>query len=132
MALLAGCGVQKYRERNLLFEDWYVAKPLMAGTSSAAYGSIKNEGNALQILESVSFACAAAAAMHESQTRDNRVQMAELIHVTLAPGAHVVFEPGHKHIMLGNTHATIGERCAATFTFTSGAIAFEMPVRERK
>lgn len=130
--LFLGCSSQKYRERHLLFKNWYVVKPLAAGLGSVAYGTITNEGISPQILKQAAFGCAASADLHETVEAAGRMRMQALPAITLAPGETTVFEPGHKHIMLGQLNIPADEKCEAVFTFESGTARFAVPVRERR
>lgn len=129
---VTGCSRQKHREGNLLFKDWYVVKPVAAGLGSVAYGTIANEGISPQILRQAAFGCAASADLHETVEAAGRMRMQALPAITLAPGETTVFEPGHKHIMLGQLNIPADEKCEAVFTFESGTARFAVPVRERR
>lgn len=129
---LFGCSRQKHWESNLLFRDWYVVKPVAAGLGSVAYGTITNEGISPQILKQAAFGCAASAELHETIETSGRMRMQALPAITLAPGETVVFEPGHKHVMLGQLKVPGDEKCEATLTFEAVSIRFTVPVRERK
>lgn len=130
--LFFGCNSQKHRERHLLFNDWYVVKPLAAGLGSVAYGTITNEGISPQILKQAAFGCAASADLHETMEVAGRMRMQALPAITLAPGETTVFEPGHKHVMLGLLNVPADEKCEAVLTFESGPVRFLVPVKERK
>jgi copper(I)-binding protein len=129
---LVACGSQKHREAGLLFKDWYVVKPLAAGSGSVAYGTITNESTAPQTLKKADFSCAAAAELHETITDGNRARMVPLPSLTLAAGETAVFEPGHKHAMLEKLTLPADEKCGATFTFETTSVRFSIPIRERK
>lgn len=132
LLILAACGSQKHREAGLLFKDWYVVKPVVAGAGSVAYGSITNEGAAPQVLKKVEFACAASADLHETLTDASRARMVSLPSVALAAGETVLFEPGHKHVMLQQLTVPAEEKCAVVFGFETAPVKFSVPVRERK
>lgn len=129
--LLFSCTGQKHREGGLLFKDWFVVRPVVAGGGSVAYGSIKNESGTVQLLKKAEFSCAGVTELHETITTGDRVRMDSLSTVPIEPGAVVHFEPGHKHVMLPKLTLPADGKCSAIFTFESAAVRFLIPVRER-
>lgn len=130
--LFAACAKQKHREGNLLLKDWYVVKPVAAGLGSVAYGTITNEGISPQILKQAAFGCAASADLHETIESGGRMRMQALPAITISAGETAVFEPGHKHVMLGQLKFPADEKCEAVLTFESGPVRFPVPVKERE
>lgn len=131
--LAAGaCGGQKHSEGGLEFRNWYVVKPIVAGSGSVAYGNIRNKSGLVKTLTAADFACAASTALHETRVIGDRASMSPLSPVEIADGATVDFEPGHKHIMLGPIKAEATESCDVSFTLSGAAIRFKIPVKPRE
>lgn len=129
---IAACGRQKHIENGLEFRDWLVVKPIVAGSGTVAYGSIRNTSATPQTLRKVDLACAESAELHETQTDGGRARMVPLGTPVIAPGESLLFEPGRKHIMVMRTKPDIGEKCTAVFTFDATTARFAVPVRERE
>lgn len=129
---VCACSGQKHREGGLLFKNWYVVKPYVAGGGSVAYGMITNESANTQTLKGVDFNCAAGTALHETITTGDRATMSGLPEITIAAGESVVFEPGHKHVMLTGIKNTDERVCPAGFRFDSTRVQFEVPVKPRQ
>ena len=132
LLIAVGCGFQKHSEAGLVFKNWYVIKPVVAGSGSVAYGTIKNESAAPQILKKVEFGCAAGSELHETITEGSRVRMAPLPPLTIHPGDFSLFEPGHKHVMLQKIEIPGDGKCPAVFTFESAVVRFSVSIRERQ
>ncbi len=128
----AACSRQKHIENGLEFRDWILVKPRIAGSGTVAYGSIRNTSASARLLKDVELACAESAELHETLTDGGRARMAPLGAPTIAAGETLVFEPGHKHIMVMRSKPDIGEKCDAVFTFDTATARFAMPVRERE
>lgn len=129
---LVACTAQKHKEAGLLFRNWYVVKPYVAGGGSVAYGRITNESGQPRTLKGADFTCAAGTALHETTTTGDRVAMSGLSEVVIGIGETVVFEPGHKHIMLTGIKNADDQACPAAFTLDSGRIQFPVPVKPRE
>lgn len=131
LLLLVACGGQKHKEKGLEFRDWYVVKPVAGASNSVAYGTIRNTSPERVILARADFSCATDTALHETITSAGRARMLPLGEVGIDPGATVVFEPGHKHVMLTGLKDT-GEQCPTVFSFSLGKIQFSMPLKVRE
>ncbi len=131
-ATAGACSRQKHDENGLEFRDWLVVKPIVSGSGTVAYGSIRNTSATPQTLRKAEFACAASAELHETLTDGGRARMVSLGTPAIAPGETLLFEPGRKHIMVMRTAPDIGEKCAAVFTFDAATVRFAVPVRERE
>lgn len=129
---LIACAGQKHEEAGLLFKNWYVVKPYVAGGGSVAYGSITNTSTEPVTLKGADFACASGTALHETITTGDRVTMSGMAEAIIAAGGTVVFEPGHKHIMLTGIKNADDPMCSAGFTFHSKKIRFDVPVKPRE
>lgn len=129
--LLGACTQQKHREAGLLFRDWYVVRPVVAGTGSVAYGTITNEGAALQTLQKAVFSCAGGTDLHETLTDGGRARMVPLAAIKLMPGETLVFEPGHKHVMLQKLEMQT-DSCEAIFSFDAVNVKLLIPLRDRQ
>lgn len=131
-AALTACSRQKHDENGLEFRDWLVVKPIVAGSGTVAYGSIRNTSATPQTLRKVELACAESAELHETLTDGGRARMVPLGTPAIAAGETLLFEPGRKHIMVMRTAPDIGEKCAAVFTFDATTARFTVPVRDRE
>lgn len=131
LAFMLSCGGQKHVEKGLEFRNWFVVKPVAGATGSVAYGQIKNTSAERMTLAKADFNCAGSTELHETVTADGRARMVPLGEIGLDPGGSVIFEPGHKHIMLMRLKET-GENCAAVFTFSQTTVQFNVPVKARE
>lgn len=127
-----GCNRQKHSENGLEFRDWIIVKPVVAGAGTVAYGSIRNTSATPRTLQKVELACAESAELHETLTTGDRARMTPLGTPVIAAGETLVFEPGHKHIMVMRSKPDMGEKCDAVFTFDTTAARFAIPVRDRE
>lgn len=131
VAFILCCGGQKHKEKGLEFRDWFVVKPVAGATGSVAYGRIKNTSAERMILTRAEFDCAGSTALHETIAADGRARMVPLGDIGIEPGATVVFEPGHKHVMLMGLKET-GENCTASFSLSQTTVRFGVPVKARE
>lgn len=129
---LTACSRQKHVENGLEFRDWLVVKPIVAGSGTVAYGSIRNTSASPRTLKKVEFTCAESAELHETLTDGGRARMVPLGTPAVAPRETLLFEPGHKHIMVMHTKPDLAKTCDAVFTFDATTARFAMPVRDRE
>src|ERR1700752_3486199 len=80
-------------------QAWTRATPPGA-QNAAVYFSLVNKGKSADSLTAASTAAAASAMVHQSTVAANVVHMEMSGPVELAPGAHVIFAPIGRHIML--------------------------------
>lgn len=126
------CSRQKHVENGLEFRDWLVVRPIVPGGGTVAYGSIRNTSALPRTLSKVEFSCAESSDLHETLTDGGRARMVPLGRPVIGPGETLLFEPGHKHVMVMGTKADLGKTCDAVFTLEAISARFGVPVRERE
>jgi copper(I)-binding protein len=101
--------------------------------TTAAYLTIANTGKAPDKLLSVDCACAAAAMMHESQSKGGVASMAMLTAVEVPAGGKVTFAPTGLHIMLVGLKAPLKQGGVQMMTLTfqkAGPVKAAFSVRD--
>lgn len=78
---------------------WVRAMP-PSQTMTAAYGRLSNPSNAPLTVTGASSSFAAETTLHESRLNDDRMAMAPVTALTLAPGEVLELKPGGIHLML--------------------------------
>ncbi len=126
------CSRQKHSEDGLEFRDWLIVKPLVAGAGTVAYGTIRNTSPTPRILQKAEVTCASSAELHETMITGDRARMAPLGTPTIAAGETLVFEPGHKHIMVMGTRPDMGDACEVVLTLDAKPMRFKVPVGPRE
>lgn len=129
--LLWACGRQKHSEQGLLFNDWYIVKPMVPGGMTTAYGSIRNNRAEPVTLTGVKLACADKTELHETVESAGRMAMLPLTDVVIAAGETASFSPGKKHLMVSRPALPADEQCEATFMTNRATIRFFIPIRQR-
>ncbi|MEI9903240.1 MAG: copper chaperone PCu(A)C [Asticcacaulis sp.] len=119
---------------RLIMTAYSVRAALGEAPNTAAYVTIKNEGNAPDRLVSAACDCSAAAHLHTMVMQGGQMIMDEPKDgFPIAPGQSVVFAPGGNHIMLSNlkTRPQAGGVQTVTLTFEkAGSVPVAMPVSD--
>lgn len=105
----------------------------MAGTNSAAYLVIRNEGSQADRLIKAESAVAKAVELHNVKMENNVMEMFQVDGIDVPANGQAELKPGSYHVMLiGLTRdLKAGEKVTLTLTFEkAGAVTLEAEVRE--
>lgn len=128
---LAACTPPLPSGAAITIENARIGAPAPGASVAAAYFTIRNGGQADQLVAASSPA-AASLELHETRNERGMMRMARLENVDLPSGGAVEFAPGGRHVMLiGLTQTLVeGSSFPITLTFrTAGAITVEAPVK---
>ncbi len=124
---------QKVHNR-LVFTDYVMRAALGNNPTTAAYITIKNEGDRADRLVSAACACAQSATLHTMAMQGQAMIMEEPKDgFPIAPGQTLVFKPGGNHIMLsGLTDRPVagGVETVTLHFERAGDVKLAMPVSD--
>lgn len=92
--------------------------PVPAGANGAAYMTLTNDGDADDMLVSVSTDVAETVGLHETSTQDGSMSMQEVDGIDIPAGGDAVLEPGGLHVMLIGVTQDLAEGDTLDLTLT--------------
>lgn len=98
--LAGGAQAHEVKIGALTLSDLQVRATVGGVPTTAAYLTIANAGKTPDRLLSIACACASAAMMHETRTRNGVSSMTMLSDLTIPAGGKVRFRPDSLHVML--------------------------------
>ena len=114
----------------LTVSDLWVRAMPPSQTMTAAYATVRNDGDSVITLTGASATFAAKSEIHTTLRDGDSVRMAPMGPVPLAPGEHLSLEPGGAHIMLmGIADMPAADTTVSVCLTTSdGAVCADAPV----
>ena len=100
LTLSGAAGAQSLTKGPLTLSGMQLRATVRGVPTSAAYLTIENHGKTPDRLLSIDCACASAAMMHESRTRNGISSMVMLKDLAIPAGGKVTFKPEGLHVML--------------------------------
>jgi copper(I)-binding protein len=106
---------------GIVLTDGRLVLPAVKGNPAAAYFTVANQAGAAAHVVKITVAGANSAEMHETVGGEMRPVPV----LDLAPGQHVLFAPGGRHVMVFGLPATVkpGDKLEITLHFRSGHVA---------
>jgi copper(I)-binding protein len=109
---------------SIQVEDAWV-RPVLSGNTTAAYMTIRNQGDVADRLLSVNVEAAVAAEIHETVREGDLVRMVQRSQgLSIPAGAEVRLEPGATHVMLIDVAEDLidGATVPLTLSFEQGGV----------
>jgi hypothetical protein len=109
---------------NVRVENGWIATPVAAARTWAAYGTLVNGGKTNASIVAASASLAARVELHQSTVENGVAKMRPVPRLELAPAARVELQPGGKHLMLIDPVAkvTVGDRVTISLKEAGGCI----------
>jgi len=130
---LGGAAQAQVRKGAIRLSDLQLRATPKGVPTSAAYMTIRNAGKAPDTLVAIDCACADAAMIHESRTRNGVSSMAMLREVAIPAGGQVRFKPDGLHVMLVGLKKPLKAGTTQTLTLrfkAAGAVKAAFQVRD--
>ena len=108
---------------TLTISDCWI-RSLPGPTPSAGYFVVKNVGNDVEKLVSLSIPAFDLVSLHQTIDQDGKSRMIAVEEISIPAGSELKFKPGSYHAMLEkpNETLTVGTQVEARFEFLSGEI----------
>lgn len=105
-------------------ENGWIATPVAAARTWAAYGTLVNGGKTKTSIVSASASLAARVELHQSTLEGGVARMRPVARLELAPAARVELQPGGTHLMLVDPAVQVkaGDRVTISLKDASGCI----------
>jgi copper(I)-binding protein len=123
VALLPALAACARGDGALSVEDAWVRAAPPGVRASAAYMTIRNDGDAARSVVGVASAQFARASLHETRMEDGMARMRPVSTVEIRPGDSVTLAPGGLHVMLEDPARPLaaGEQASLTLRLDDGS-----------
>lgn len=125
------CNSHAGQQVDIQFENLWVSNAPEVAMSTAAYGTIKNNGNVSDTLISIRSDAASMVMLHETKMDSGIAGMEHVSSYLIKPGAELILKPMSFHLMLMNLNATFRKNKNVKIWFNfknSGDIKVEVPI----